>query len=192
MQPVGLRNKKSTDRLFAVVQLRQDNLAGTLYNMVGFQTNLKISEQKRVFQLIPGLGHVQFARYGQMHRNTFIFSPALLRATLQSQKRDDLFFAGQITGVEGYLGNIATGLMAGINAARYIKGQPLIEFPAITMIGALVNYITHASKQDFQPMKANYGLLPPIEDLNPKEKDKRKQRYADRSFAAIQDILSQV
>lgn len=192
MQPVGLRNKKSTDRLYAVVQLRQDNLAGTLYNMVGFQTNLKVSEQKRVFQLIPGLEHAQFARYGQMHRNTFIFSPALLRATLQSQKRDDLFFAGQITGVEGYLGNIATGLMAGINAARYIKGAALIEFPATTMIGALVSYITHASKKDFQPMKANYGLLPPVEDLNPKEKDKRKQRYADRSFVAIQDILSKV
>jgi methylenetetrahydrofolate--tRNA-(uracil-5-)-methyltransferase len=190
MQPVGLRNKKSTDRLYAVVQLRQDNLAGTLYNMVGFQTNLKIREQERVFRLIPGLELAQFDRYGQMHRNTFIFSPTLLRTTLQSQKRQDLFFAGQITGVEGYLGNIATGLLAGINAARFLKGANLIEFPATTMIGALCYYITHASKKDFQPMKANYGLLPPLEDMDPKEKDKRRQRFADRSFAAIQEIVS--
>lgn len=190
MQPVGLRNKKSKEQLYAVVQLRQDNLAGTLYNMVGFQTNLKFDEQKRVFRLIPGLHHAQFVRFGQMHRNTFIFSPAVLKETLQSQKRDDLFFAGQITGVEGYLGNIATGLLAGINASRYLKHSELVELPGSTMIGALCHYITHASKKNFQPMKANFGLLMPLVGKSPREKDRRRQIYVDRSHNEIRKFIS--
>ena len=137
MRPVGLRDPRTGKRPYAVVQLRQDNLAGTLYNLVGFQTNLKFSEQRRVLRMIPGLENAEFARYGQMHRNTFIFSPAHLRPTLQSKQRDDLFFAGQITGVEGYVGNIATGLLAGWNAARLLKGKEPVQLPQTTMLGAL-------------------------------------------------------
>src|SRR3990172_4961156 len=145
MRPVGLRDPHSNKRPHAVVQLRQDNLAGSLYNLVGFQTNLKFPEQKRVFHMIPGLENAEFERYGQMHRNTFIASPKLLRSTLQHITRDDLFFAGQITGVEGYMGNIATGLLAGINAARLLQHEPPIALPQTTMLGALCHYITHAS-----------------------------------------------
>jgi methylenetetrahydrofolate--tRNA-(uracil-5-)-methyltransferase len=162
LRPVGLTDPRSGQHAFAVVQLRQDNLAKTLYNMVGFQTNLKYPEQKRVFRRIPGLENVEFARYGQMHRNTFIFSPALLYPTLKFRPREDLFFAGQITGVEGYVGNIATGLLAGWNAANYLLGEPLIEMPPGTIMGALCNYITHADAKDFQPMKANFGILPEL------------------------------
>jgi methylenetetrahydrofolate--tRNA-(uracil-5-)-methyltransferase len=146
------------------VQLRQDNIAGTLYNLVGFQTNLTFSEQKRVFRLIPGLENAHFERYGQMHRNTFINAPLLLNATMQTRSREDLFFSGQITGVEGYIGNIATGLVAGLNAARWAAGKPLRELPLDTMIGALCHYISAADANTFQPMKANFGLLPPVEE----------------------------
>ncbi|MGB9669014.1 MAG: methylenetetrahydrofolate--tRNA-(uracil(54)-C(5))-methyltransferase (FADH(2)-oxidizing) TrmFO, partial [Anaerolineales bacterium] len=159
MRPTGLRDPRSGKRPFAVVQLRQDNLAGTLYNIVGFQTNLTFAEQKRVFRLIPGLANAEFVRYGQMHRNTFIYSPDILTPTLQTKKRPDLFFAGQIIGVEGYLGNIASGWLAGMNAARLMKKEELIVLPRQTMLGSLIYYITHASPEDFQPMKANYGLL---------------------------------
>ena len=138
-------------------------LANTLYNLVGFQTNLTFPEQKRVFRLIPGLEQAEFVRYGQMHRNTFIFSPALLNETLQFKTHPDLFFAGQIVGVEGYMGNVATGLVAGINAANLLSGKPLLTFPQETMTGALLHYITHASPADFQPMKANFGILPKTE-----------------------------
>jgi methylenetetrahydrofolate--tRNA-(uracil-5-)-methyltransferase len=162
MRPVGLRNPLTGGRPFAVIQLRQDNLAATLYNLVGFQTNLTFPEQKRVFRMVPGLEKAEFVRYGQMHRNTFIASPVLLKPTLQLCEYPDLFFAGQITGVEGYLGNIGTGLLAGINAARFLNGQRPIELPGSTMLGALCHYITHASLEDFQPMKANFGLLPDL------------------------------
>jgi methylenetetrahydrofolate--tRNA-(uracil-5-)-methyltransferase len=162
LRPVGLSDPRSGQHAFAVVQLRQDNLAKTLCNMVGFQTNLKYLEQNRVFRMIPGLECVEFARYGQMHRNTFIFSPALLDPTLRFRYREDLFFAGQITGVEGYVGNIATGLLAGWNAANYLLGEPLIEMPPGTIMGSLCNYITHADAKDFQPMKANFGILPEL------------------------------
>ena len=145
------------------MQLRQDNLADSLYNMVGFQTNLTFPEQKRVFRMIPGLENAEFVRYGQMHRNTFIASPLLLRPTLQFIQRDDLFFAGQITGVEGYMGNIATGLLAGVNAARLIRGMPTLALPPLTMLGALCQYITHAEMKYFQPMKANFGILPIVD-----------------------------
>lgn len=163
LRPIGLIDPRTGKRPYAVVQLRQDNLAATLYNMVGFQTNLKYSEQRRVFRMIPGLERAEFVRYGQMHRNTFIFSPAHLWPSLQFRGRENLFFAGQITGVEGYVGNIATGLLAGWNAARLIQGKPPLVLPPTTMLGALCRYITSASAADFQPMKANFGLLPPIE-----------------------------
>jgi len=188
LRPIGLTDFSTGQKSFAVVQLRQDNLAKTSYNMVGFQTNLKYTEQKRVFRMIPGLEQVEFARYGQMHRNTFIFSPALLRPTLQYKNRDDLLFAGQITGVEGYVGNIATGLLAGLNAANLILGKLPLEMPAKTMIGALCHYITHADAKDFQPMKANMGILPDL-DIDIKGKRMRSAAYADRSTADLQSFL---
>jgi methylenetetrahydrofolate--tRNA-(uracil-5-)-methyltransferase len=152
MRPIGLVNPHTGKRPYAVVQLRQDNLSGSLYNLVGFQTNLKFQEQKRVFRMIPGLEEAEFVRYGQMHRNTFIFSPAQLRPTLQFRSHEQLFFAGQITGVEGYMGNIGTGLLAGLNAARLHMGLEPLKLPATTMLGALCHYVTHASPADFQPM----------------------------------------
>jgi len=162
MRPIGLIEPKSKKRPYAVVQLRQDNLAGDLYNMVGFQTNLTYLEQKRVFRMIPGLEHAEFIRFGQMHRNSFIASPLLLETTLQFRYRENLFFAGQITGVEGYMGNIATGLLAGLNAVCFVKGEELLEFPRTTMLGSLCYYITHAEMKNFQPMKANFGILPSL------------------------------
>jgi methylenetetrahydrofolate--tRNA-(uracil-5-)-methyltransferase len=178
LRPVGLVDPRTGRRPYAVVQLRQDNLAATLYNLVGFQTNLKTTEQIRVFRTIPGLEHALFLRYGQMHRNTFIYSPAHLRPTLQFLERDDLFFAGQITGVEGYAGNIATGLLAGWNAARMIQGKPALVLPRTTMLGALCQYITHASPEDFQPMKANFGILPELEGEAGKLHGKRPRAQA--------------
>jgi methylenetetrahydrofolate--tRNA-(uracil-5-)-methyltransferase len=189
MRPVGLETSQFSVKPYAVVQLRQDNLAGTLYNMVGFQTNLKFHEQERVFRLIPGLEHAEFVRYGQMHRNTFIFSPALLLPTLQYHNRDDLFFAGQITGVEGYAGNIATGLLAGINAARLLRGKEPITMPPETMIGALCHYITHASPSDFQPMKANFGILPPLNYPRRMSKKQRIWTYVERSNEALEKLI---
>ncbi len=190
MRPVGLNDPRTGARPYAVVQLRQDNLAGSLYNLVGFQTNLTYAEQKRVFSMIPGLGGVRFARYGQMHRNTFINAPRLLDTTLEMRQRAGLFFAGQITGVEGYLGNIATGLLAGVNAARHMRQQPLLGLPRETMLGALCHYISHAEPQTFQPMKANFGLLPPLEGPRVRDRGKRQQMYADRSATAMDEILA--
>ncbi len=188
MRPVGLFHTGYSPKPFAVVQLRQDNIAGTLYNMVGFQTNLKFHEQKRVFRMIPGLENAEFVRYGQMHRNTFICSPLLLLSTLQYRNREDLIFAGQITGVEGYVGNIATGLLAGWNASRLIQGKEPILMPRETMIGALCYYITHATPTDFQPMKANFGILPPLD--NPiKGKRQRALAYAERSMESLEIFL---
>lgn len=183
MRPIGLENPLGGRRPYAVVQLRQDNLAGDLYNMVGFQTNLTFPEQRRVLRTIPGLEQAEFVRYGQMHRNTFIASPKLLRPTLQTITRDDLFFAGQITGVEGYMGNIATGLLAGWNAARLLQGQATLELPQTTMLGALCHYVTHADPKDFQPMKANFGILPPLTDA-PAKSDKRMRAGLNAQRAA--------
>lgn len=185
MRPVGIRDPRTGRRPFAIVQLRQDNLAGSLYNLVGFQTNLKFPEQKRVLRMIPGLENAEFMRYGQMHRNTFIASPKLLRPTLQHITRDDLFFAGQITGVEGYMGNIATGLLAGINAARLHHREMPLTLPQTTMIGALCHYVTHADLKDFQPMKANFGILPPLEFAAKIGKRERGRVYAER---ALEDL----
>lgn len=195
MRPVGLINPHNGKRPYAVLQLRQDNLAGTLYNMVGFQTNLKFQEQKRVFRMIPGLERAEFVRYGQMHRNTFIFSPALLRKTLQYHNREDLFFAGQITGVEGYVGNIATGLLAGWNLARILQGSDPVILPSTTMLGALIVYITQASAKDFQPMKANFGILPPLEGAiyqGRRNKQLRATAYASRSLSDLDEFLSRI
>jgi methylenetetrahydrofolate--tRNA-(uracil-5-)-methyltransferase len=186
MRPIGLRDPRTGKGPHAVVQLRQDNLAGTLYNIVGFQTNLKWPEQQRVFRLIPGLANAEFMRYGMMHRNTFINSPLLLNPTMQYRTRSDLFFAGQITGVEGYIGNAASGLVAGINAARLLHGERLIEFPATTMLGALCHYVTHADPHDFQPMKANYGILPPLDAAqSPRGKRERYRLFGQRAIAAM-------
>jgi methylenetetrahydrofolate--tRNA-(uracil-5-)-methyltransferase len=189
LRPVGLTDPHTGHWPFAVVQLRQDNLSGTLYNLVGFQTNLSFLEQERVFRMIPGLEHAEFARFGQMHRNTFIFSPGLLRPSLQYRTRDDLFFAGQIIGVEGYMGNIASGLLAGWNATRYLHGQELIILPPTTMLGALCRYITEASARDFQPMKANFGILSPYDGALPRSKHLRNQILAERALADLAVIM---
>ena len=191
MRPVGLRDPRTGKRPYALVQLRQDNVAGTLYNLVGFQTNLKFGEQRRVLRLIPGLENAEFFRYGQMHRNTFINSPELLRPTLQLKDRDDLFFAGQITGVEGYVGNIATGLFAGWNMSRIMGKQRPVIFPNSTMLGALCSYITQARPEDFQPMKANFGILPPLEDGKGRNRRERAKAYAMRSALDLEKFLEE-
>jgi methylenetetrahydrofolate--tRNA-(uracil-5-)-methyltransferase len=162
LRPVGLRNPRTEERPLAVVQLRQDDLAGTLYNMVGFQTNLRWGDQQRVFRLIPGLERAEFVRYGQMHRNTFINSPTLLEPTLQFRGEEGVFFAGQITGSEGYAAAVAGGFLAGTNAARTVRGEPPVVFPETTMIGALFRYVTSAVPHEFQPMRPNFGLVPPL------------------------------
>lgn len=190
MRPVGIHNSHKTEKPFAVVQLRQDNAAASLYNLVGFQTNLTFQEQDRVFRLIPGLEQAEFTRYGQMHRNTFINSPSLLSSTLQTKSRKDLFFAGQITGVEGYVGNIASGLLAGLNAAHWLKKQDLLIFPQETMIGALHQYITKTDPNGFQPMKANFGLLPPLAQI-PQNKQERGYCYAKRALLALSSFIEE-
>ncbi len=189
LRPVGLVDPRTGKRPYAVLQLRQDNLAASLYNMVGFQTNLRYNEQKRVFQMIPGLANAVFARYGQMHRNTFLNSPSMLNATLQYRKRADLFFAGQITGVEGYVGNIGTGLLAGINAARQINGEKLLQLPEDTMLGALCHYIVNAAPKDFQPMKANFGILPELTSPR-RNKRERYAAYAERALVSLESCLA--
>lgn len=191
LRPVGLDDPRTGRWPHAVVQLRQDNAAGTLYNLVGFQTNLKYGEQDRVLRLIPGLAHAEFVRYGSMHRNTYINGPALLRPTLQFRDpggRDNLFFAGQVAGLEGYAGNVAGGWVAGVNAARLLRGEPLLTLPQETMIGALMHYITHADPHDFQPMKANFGLVP---DLAEKIRGKRArgEAKAKRALAALERVI---
>jgi methylenetetrahydrofolate--tRNA-(uracil-5-)-methyltransferase len=184
LKPVGLIDPRTGRRPFAVVQLRQDNRAATLYNMVGFQTNLRWGEQERVFRLIPGLQAAEFVRYGQMHRNTFINSPGHLHPTMQFRRRDDLFFAGQITGTEGYIGSVASGLVAGLNAARLLLSHLPLALPPATMIGALCHYVSAADPTNFQPMKANFGLVPP---LQPPVRNKR-QRYAAYARRAIDEL----
>ncbi|MCB9422172.1 MAG: methylenetetrahydrofolate--tRNA-(uracil(54)-C(5))-methyltransferase (FADH(2)-oxidizing) TrmFO [Ardenticatenaceae bacterium] len=183
MRPVGLIDPRSGKRPYAIVQLRQDNLVGTLYNIVGFQTNLKWGDQKRVLRLIPGLENAEFMRYGMMHRNTYINSPQMLQPTMQFRRRSDLFFAGQIIGVEGYMGNAASGLLAGINAARFLLGQHPVILPPTTMLGALCHYVTHAEAKHFQPMKANFGLFPP-----PEQRLGKAERYQWYSRRALQQM----
>ncbi|MBL1056780.1 FADH(2)-oxidizing methylenetetrahydrofolate--tRNA-(uracil(54)-C(5))-methyltransferase TrmFO [Ligilactobacillus agilis] len=172
LKPVGLEDPKTGKEPFAVVQLRQDNAVGDLYNIVGFQTHLKWGEQKRVFSMIPGLENARFVRYGVMHRNTYLRSPEMMTATYQTKARSDLFFAGQMTGVEGYVESAASGLYVGINAARLALGQEPVVFPTETMMGAMAHYITHASKKNFQPINANFGIVP---RLKQKIRDKRER-----------------
>lgn len=172
LKPVGLEDPKTGKEPFAVVQLRQDNAVGDLYNIVGFQTHLKWGEQKRVFSMIPGLENARFVRYGVMHRNTYLRSPEMMTATYQTKARPDLFFAGQMTGVEGYVESAASGLYAGINAAKLALGQEPVVFPPETMMGAMAHYITHASKKNFQPINANFGIVP---RLKQKIRDKRER-----------------
>ncbi|WP_435367832.1 FADH(2)-oxidizing methylenetetrahydrofolate--tRNA-(uracil(54)-C(5))-methyltransferase TrmFO [Paenibacillus illinoisensis] len=193
MKPVGLINPHTGELPHAVVQLRQDNAAGTLYNLVGFQTHLKWGEQKRVFSLIPGLENAEFVRYGVMHRNTFINSPKLLRPTYQFKERPNLFFAGQMTGVEGYVESAASGLIAGMNAAKAALGQELVVLPVETTLGSMAQYITTADFKHFQPMNANFGLLPKLETKIRNKKEKNEalaQRALDgiARFAAAEGL----
>ena len=191
MKPVGLIDKRTGEENYAVVQLRQDNSAKTLYNLVGFQTNLKWGSQKELLQSIPGLENANIVRYGVMHRNTFINSPKILHPTLQTRKRQDLFFAGQITGTEGYTESIATGLLAGINMAKYILKEPLIELPSVTMLGALTHYISDPNQDKFQPINSNWGIMPAVE-LHKKERKNKKLKaelMAKRSEEALAAII---
>lgn len=187
MKPVGLEDPKTGKRPYAVVQLRQDDAAGTLYNIVGFQTHLKWGDQKEVLRLIPGLEQAEIVRYGVMHRNTFINSPSLLKPTYQFKQRDDLFFAGQMTGVEGYVESAASGLVAGINAAHLIMGKELVEFSNETAIGSMAHYITETNKKNFQPMNANFGLLKDL-GVKIKNKQERNEQYALRALETIRNI----
>ncbi|TCN25631.1 FADH(2)-oxidizing methylenetetrahydrofolate--tRNA-(uracil(54)-C(5))-methyltransferase TrmFO [Mesobacillus foraminis] len=187
MKPVGLEDPKTGKRPYAVVQLRQDDAAGTLYNIVGFQTHLKWGPQKEVIRLIPGLENAEIVRYGVMHRNTFINSPKVLKATYQFKDRDDLFFAGQMTGVEGYVESAASGLIAGINAARLVKGEDPLEFPAETAMGSMAHYITSTNAKNFQPMNANFGLFPDL-PMKIKAKQERNEQHAKRALETIQNF----
>lgn len=191
MKPVGLIDKRTGIENYAVVQLRQDNSAKTLYNLVGFQTNLKWGAQKELLHSIPGLENANIVRYGVMHRNTFINSPRLLNATLQTRKRPTLFFAGQITGTEGYTESIASGLLAGINAARYVNGEKLIELPKETILGALTHYISDEEHTKFQPINSNWGLVPPVE-LPKKERKNKKLKAEIISARSIETLTKLV
>jgi methylenetetrahydrofolate--tRNA-(uracil-5-)-methyltransferase len=189
LRPVGLKDPRTGERPFAVIQLRQDDLAGTLYNMVGFQTNLRWGEQQRVFRLIPGLERAEFVRYGQMHRNTFVNSPTLLEPTLRFKGEEGVFFAGQITGSEGYAAAAAGGFLAGTNAARVARGQPPLALPDTTMIGALFRYVTGAAPDEFQPMKPNFGLVPPLENKIRGQR-LRYHAYAERALKDLEAFVA--
>ena len=186
MKPVGL--EKDGQRFEAVVQLRQDNAVGSLYNIVGFQTHLKWGEQDRIIHMIPGLENASIVRYGIMHRNCYFNSPTYLNPTYQFKNREDLFFAGQMTGVEGYVESAQSGIVAGKNMVRYLKGEELLVYPRETVMGSLAYYITHASPSDFQPMKANFGILP---DLEGKVKKKeKKEKYAQRALEKMEEFIN--
>nr|WP_110934468.1 methylenetetrahydrofolate--tRNA-(uracil(54)-C(5))-methyltransferase (FADH(2)-oxidizing) TrmFO [Paenibacillus bouchesdurhonensis] len=189
MKPVGLVNPHDGKLPHAVVQLRQDNAAGTLYNLVGFQTHLKWGEQKRVFSMIPGLENAEFVRYGVMHRNTFINSPKLLEPTYQLKERPTLYFAGQMTGVEGYVESAASGLIAGINAALAANEQEGIVFPEDTTLGSMARYITTADFKHFQPMNANFGLFPKL-DTRYRKKAEKNEALANRALNSLKAFIS--
>ena len=188
LRPVGLIDPHTGRRPWANIQLRKENAAGTMYNIVGFQTNLKFGEQKRVFSMIPGLEHAEFVRYGVMHRDTFMDSPHLLSKSLSLKSEPRIFFAGQFTGVEGYTESAATGILAGINAARFASGEEPLVLPPETMLGALINYITDESVGNFQPMGANMGILPPLEKKI-RHKDERYAALAERAIAGLEAVL---
>ena len=190
MKPVGLVNPKTGHRPWAVLQLRKENSAGTMYNLVGFQTNLKFPEQKRVFSLIPALHKADFVRYGVMHRNTFICSPKVLNSDYSVRENKNLFFAGQITGVEGYMESASSGIVAGINACRILQDKPTLSFPKETMIGALSSYISDPTVTKFQPMGANFGVLPELEN-RPRDKKARGAMYSMRALEALNKYLEE-
>lgn len=191
MKPVGLPDPKTGKTPYAVIQLRQDNSAGTLYNIVGFQTHLKWGEQKRVFQMIPGLENAEFVRYGVMHRNTFINSPRLLKPTYQLKQRENLFFAGQMTGVEGYVESAASGLIAGLNAARLALAKDCVIFPQQCTLGSMAHYITTADSKHFQPMNANFGLLPSLE-VRIRNKKEKNEQLANRALDTLRNFMVQL
>ncbi|MBC8584381.1 methylenetetrahydrofolate--tRNA-(uracil(54)-C(5))-methyltransferase (FADH(2)-oxidizing) TrmFO [Youxingia wuxianensis] len=188
LKPVGLRDPATGKRPWAVVQLRRENKEGTLYNLVGFQTNLKFGEQKRVFSLIPGLAHADFVRYGVMHRNTFINSPKLLDSTFCMRERENIYFAGQITGVEGYVESAMSGLLAGTHLARKLKGLPDLALPLTSMSGALSHYISGCATQDFQPMGCNMGILPPW----PQRVKDKQERYLLIAQRGLRDLKAAI
>lgn len=190
MRPTGLTDPRSGKWPYAVVQLRQENRDRTLYNMVGFQTKMTYPEQKRVFALVPGLAHAEFLRFGSLHRNTFIDAPSQLHPTLQWRSRPDLFFAGQITGVEGYIESASSGLFAGINAARLLRGAPPVAPPPTTALGSLLAYITDPERKDFQPMNVNFGILPPLSPPPPKKL--KKERMVERALADMDIWLASI
>lgn len=187
LKPVGLRDPRTGNRPWAVVQLRSENADGSLYNLVGFQTNLKFPEQKRVFSLIPGLQNAEFMRYGVMHRNSFLNSPKLLNSDLSLKSNSNIFFAGQITGVEGYMESAASGIIAGINAVRRFNNQEPLVLPQYTMIGALLGYISDQTVVNFQPMGANFGIIPPLEQ-HIRDKRERYAALAERSLRYFENI----
>jgi methylenetetrahydrofolate--tRNA-(uracil-5-)-methyltransferase len=187
MRPVGLIEPRTGRRPFAVVQLRQDDYLGQLFNMVGFQTKMTYSEQRRVFRMISGLERAEFVRLGSLHRNTFIDSPRLLRPSLQLNARDDLFLAGQMIGVEGYVESAAAGLLAAINAARLVNGREPVVAPSETSMGSLLAYITNPSRREFQPMNANYGLMPPAKN-SPRGRE-RKMARGERALDSLHDWI---
>ena len=187
MKPVGLETPDGK-RPYAVVQLRQDNMEGTLYNIVGFQTHLTFGEQKRIIRMIPGLEQASIVRYGVMHRNTFINSPKLLTRNYQLRTNKNIFFAGQITGVEGYVESAGSGLLASIAMARMLEGKEEVVFPETTIIGSESYYVSHASISDFQPMNANYGILQKLEYKH--KKKERKMHYKDRSLAVMKEVVA--
>ncbi len=189
LKPVGLRDPRTGHRPWAVLQLRKENTAGSMYNLVGFQTNLKFPEQKRVFGLIPALKNAEFVRYGVMHRNTFLDSPRLLTGGFALKNNPRVFFAGQMTGVEGYMESAASGILAGINAYRYLMGQQELVLPSFTMIGSLSRYISDPSVEDFQPMGASFGLLPPLAEAI-RDKKVRYGTLAARSLDCLQSVLN--
>ena len=191
MKPVGLVDKRTGKQNYAVVQLRQDNLSASMYNLVGFQTNLKWGAQKELVHSIPGLENANILRYGVMHRNTFINSPKILNKFLQCKKRKDLFFAGQITGTEGYTESIATGMYAGINLAKYLKNENFLELPDITMLGALTSYISFEEHKHFQPVNSNWGIVKPLEADKKIKKNKKlkNELLAKRSIEYLETIV---
>ncbi len=189
MKPVGLTDPRTGHRPWAVVQLRKENEQGSLLNLVGFQTNLKFGEQQRVFRMIPGLEQAEFMRYGVMHRNTFLNSPTLLNADYSVRTRPNLFFAGQITGVEGYMESASSGILAGINALRRLRGECSLVLPEDTMTGALSRHVAESISGDFQPMGANFGVLPPIEP-HIRDKKERYKALAERGLSSLETCLA--
>lgn len=191
MKPVGLIDPRTSHRPWAVLQLRKENVAASAYNLVGFQTNLKFSEQKRVFSMIPALKNAEFLRYGVMHRNTFLNSPKILSGDFSTKQRKGLFFAGQITGVEGYMESASSGIMAGFNAVRLLQNKESVVLPAESMIGALSRYISNEAVENFQPMGANFGVLPPL-DEKIRDKKLRYSALAQRGLEKVKKILEEI